>query len=176
MSVRPAGHPLRFTRFGPSDPLSRLRDPPAPPRLWQRKYLQQYLTDLGATTVVEEPEYFDSDFLAAYAAFYATTAVARSNRCRRLLFFGGKDVERRFRAAIRGSERSAEELERDFLGFCVVRPLEHAPLGRTVLRWYEDRARPERVRCARTYHVHVAGLTLSVEGLAWQQQDGGVAA
>jgi hypothetical protein len=61
----------------------------------------------------------------------------------------------------------------------VIRPIPAAPLGRTVLKWYEDREKletPRVIQPAREYYGHIANIQLSVRGLAWQQQDSAVAA
>ncbi len=48
------------------------------------------------------------------------------------------------------------------------------------MRWYPDDERykstPRVVEPAREYRVHLAGILLTVKGLAWQQQDTGVGA
>ena len=64
-----------------------------------------------------------------------------------------------------------------FRGFVVLRPI-RAPLGRTVVMWYPDDrvdVLPRVVAPCREYDVHVAGLRLTIEGVAWQQQDAAVA-
>ena len=52
-------------------------------------------------------------------------------------------------------------------------------MGRTVLKWFPDKSAettPRVLSSSRKYFVHIAGVELHVEGLAWQQQDTGVAA
>lgn len=146
----------------------------------QALYLRHYLGDLDATTVIEEPAYFDRDYLAEFAAFYGVSARGYSNRCRRCHFFSGKGVNRSLvKAALGGSRRALARLQDQYLGFAVIRPIPAAPLGRTVLKWYPDRPAPSPPRVTepkRAYACHLAGITLTVEGLAWQQQDTGVGA
>ena len=67
--------------FGPTDGLAKLRD------CQQTLYLRRYLADLGATTVITEPYYFDRDYLAEFAAFYCISATGYQNVCQRLHFF-----------------------------------------------------------------------------------------
>ena len=146
----------------------------------QVEYLRCYLTDLGAKTVVEEPQYFDRDYLAEFSAFYATSSKGYSNACRRLHLFAieEREVRRRVYEALAGDAVSLAALNEAYLGFSVIRPLEMAPLGRTVLRLYPE-THPDYPRVtepARPYVVHLAGLPLHVDGLAWQQQDQGVGA
>jgi hypothetical protein len=169
---------LRIARFGSGDPLATLDPSP------QRDYLRCYLHDLDVRWILEEPGYFDRDYLAAFKAFYGESARAYSNVCRRLGFFTAPECESEsdFRsmleAALAGGEDAANALKEGFRGFAVVRPV-RAPLGRTVLGWYpDDRAGvlPRVVAPCRAYEVNIAGLRLDVSGLAWQQPDSAVAA
>lgn len=135
------------------------------------EYLRCYLADLGAATIIEEPSYFDRDYLAEFSAFYSTSSRGYSNSCRRLHLFsiGVDSAHAHFHAALAGETPALVELQRHYLGFVVIRPIHATPLGRTVLRWYPE-TRPEipRVtRPAREYEVHLAGLTASADdGLA----------
>ncbi len=78
-------------------------------------------------------------------------------------------------------DRSAieQQLAKQYLGFMVVKPLPGSPIGRTVLKTFGPDAadgRRRRFGATRSYHVNLAGLSLSVQGLAFQQQDRGVSA
>ena len=165
---------LELHAFSTDDPLARLKRPGS-----QAAYLRRYLDDLGAATVLEEPYYFDRDYLAEFAAFYSTSAAGYPNVCRRLHYFSA-EIDRPFiEAALGGDVAASETLQRTYLGFVVLRPIPGAPLGRTVLRWYPDRDRdttPRIISPSRRYLAHVAGLRLQVDGLPWQQQDAAVGA
>jgi hypothetical protein len=164
----------RVYAFGGGDPLSLLPQSP------QVAYLLCYLTDLGAAHVLEEPNYFDRDYLAEFSAFYGQSARGYPNLCRRLLFFGAgaSDPSALIDLALGGDSAAEHTLQESFMGFVVLRPIPTAPLGRTVLAWYPDHPeKPARaVDPSREYSVHLAGLRLCVKGLAWQQQDTGVSA
>lgn len=169
---------LRFVRFGAStDPLLRLDRKLA---THQARYLRCYLHDLEAHTIIVEPSYFDRDYLSEFSAFYATSAAGYPNVCQRLHFFSRAITRDRFRRAAGGDPTSIETLRGAYLGFIVLRPIPGAPFGKTVLRTYPDDdalPRPPRVTLpSRTYEAHLAGLTLRVDGLAWQQQDAAVGA
>jgi hypothetical protein len=161
---------IRISPFGPKDPLTALD-------CVQAAYLRCYLSDMGCKTVVEEPVYFDRDYLSEFSAFYGTSTRGYSNRCRRIHFFGLKFQRATLREALKGDEKAVQDLQESYMGFAVLRPIAAAPLGRTVLRWYPEQTptRP-RVVSSRAYTCHLAGLPLTVEGLAWQQQDSGVGA
>lgn len=167
-----SGRPLRLTQFGAGDPLDEFAE------LTQAKYLRTYLSHLKAATVVEEHAYFDRDYLSEFAAFYATSARGYPNTCRRLHFFASEVTRASLRAAVGGSPRVRARLQKDYLGFVVVRPIRAAPFGRTVLRWFPEHtlATPRVTDPQRTYTAHLAGIPLKVDGIAWQQQDMGVSA
>lgn len=146
----------------------------------QVEYLRCYLSDLGAESVIEEPHYFDRDYLAEFAAFYSTSSKGYLNVCRRLHLFGLPlpELRRQFSAALGGDAGARELLNQSYLGFMVLRPLPVTPFGRTVLKLYPDRqpTLPRATQPARTYRANLLGLSLEVRGLAWQQQDRGVGA
>jgi hypothetical protein len=164
---------MNLHQFGANDPLAALANE-------QAQYLRCYLSDLGAKAVVEEPEYFDRDYLDEYSAYYSRVATPTSNRCRRLHFFSRPITKETLKAALEGAATARRSLQTGYLGFVVVRPLKHAPLGRSVIKWYPDNLKryegnPRITPASRDYVVHLAGISLRVKGLAWQQQDGAVA-
>jgi hypothetical protein len=146
----------------------------------QVEYLRCYLSDLGAESLIEEPQYFDRDYLAEFAAFYSTSSKGYLNVCRRLHVFALPllDLRSTFAAALGGDGGALKELNRSYLGFLVLRPLPITPFGRTVLKLYPERQPdyPRATQPARPYRANLLGLPLEVHGLAWQQQDRGVGA
>jgi hypothetical protein len=145
----------------------------------QAKYLRCYLHDLGARSVVIEPNYFDRDYLSEFEAFYATSAAGYPNICKRAHYFAAPVTRATFAKAVGGDEAARELVSSAYLGHVIVRPIPGAPIGRTVLKVYPDAAgiadgTPRIMEPAREYEAHVAGLRLTVSGLAWQQQDSAV--
>src|SRR5258708_8322784 len=166
--------PILLHVFGsPSDPLAQLSQTP------QVAYLRGYLADLGAVSVLEEQRYFDRDYLSEFAAFYAVSSAGYSNVCRRLHFFAPPTLHRvELESCVGGQADALSNFRSRYLGFVVIRPIPQAPLGRTVLKWYPDAtpATPRVVNPSREYECNIAGLKVTVTGLAWQQQDTGVGA
>lgn len=161
---------LGIYAFGDGDPLDNLESTD------QTRYLQDYLADLDVASVLEEPYYFDLDFFDDFCSFYGRSIRGYSNVCSRLHFFTGALDRVTLEAAVGGSSEVLKRLQHEYRGFTVVRPIPIAPLGRTVVSWYED-LRPGTPRVdepSREYETHVAGLTFTVTGLAWQQQDSAV--
>ena len=149
------------------------------PRTRQTLYLEGYISDLRAKIVLREPNYFDRDYLAEFASFYSVSSKGYPNICERLHFFSEKISRRTLIAASGGSPKAQNRLQDAYLGFIVKRPIPAAPLGRTVLKWYPDdfaETTPRVPASSRKNFVHIAGVELYVEGLAWQQQDSGVGA
>ncbi len=169
--------PLVFTQFeAENNPLIAIKQRLASD---QSHYLFRYLKYLGAKTVLIESNYFDRDFLDEFSAFYCLSAKGYSNVCKRLHFFDNENVSREmFQSALADSDNEKNILSSSYLGFIVIRPITDSPFGRTVLKWYPDNNlnTPRVTNPSRLYDCHVAGLKLSVLGLAWQQQDSGVAA
>lgn len=166
-------------REDPSDEPAKGQQADREPLDAQIEYLHGYLSDLEVTTALEEPYYFDRDYLSEFAAFYGASARGYPNVCRRLHFFRGPELDRSaLEAAMSMTGPALAELQERYCGFIVIRPIPGAPLGRTVLAHYKDRAprTPRITTPARTYSVHIAGLRLEIKGLAWQQQDAAVSA
>lgn len=72
-------------------------------------------------------------------------------------------------------QSAQKRLQTAYLGFCVVRPIPSAPIGRTVLRPYKDLA-SRIVPTAHVHRVHLCGLELEVSGVPFQQQETAVGA
>jgi hypothetical protein len=104
----------------------------------QGKYLRCYLHDLGARSVVIEPNYFDRDYLSEFEAFYATSSAGYPNICKRAHYFGSRVTRATFSKAVGGDAAARTLVEDSYLGHIIVRPIPGAPIGRTVLKVYPD--------------------------------------
>ena len=150
----------------------------------QMKYMGVYLDSLGCRTIIHERHYIDRHYIDDFSLFYARSLRDYPNFCQRLHFFSSQfDGEQWSESVQRANEGDRKEVERklatQYLGFMVIKPLPGTPIGRTVLKTLSDDAADGGRRqfgTIRTYTVSLAGLSLSVEGLAFQQQDQGVSA
>ena len=150
----------------------------------QTTYLGIYLDSLGCKTVVHERHYIDRHYIEDFSLFYSRSLRNYPNYCQRLHFFSSEFDGDQWSDFVRtandgGLERIEQQLTEHYLGFVVVKPLPGSPIGRTVLRTFPHRASDGRRRefaTIRGYKVNLAGLSLSVDGLAFQQQDQGVSA
>jgi hypothetical protein len=160
----------------------------------QLKYLAAYVASepIKCMSLLVEEHYIDRDHMEDHSVFYSRNLFPYSNYCRRVHFFGlpKEEVEARL-AALREVQRTKGDeacqkasgafSEESYIGFTVIKPLEGTPVGRTVLRSYptEKPGQPtyrRRFTCVQTYEAHLGGITLSVRGLPFQQQDKAVAA
>lgn len=135
----------------------------------QLGYINKYLTDLGTKTIVVEGNYIDRDFLDDYANYYSRCFVPPERECMRLHFFSQRFVQSDFESIILGAD-DAEKLISSYIGFIVVRPLPVTKIGKTCLKTYpkeQDRFYPT----IQPYNVNLYGIKLTVESLAFQEQD-----
>lgn len=138
------------------------------------KNILDQLRGNNAASVIVEEEYLDQDFTAVYSAFYATVFKRHTKLCRRMHFFK-EDVTTGIiddANALASSKRLGEIGERSYLGFIVIRPVPHAPLGRVVIAAPPSTAGAvAEVLVRAQYEVHLLGATLKVLGIAMTQQD-----
>jgi hypothetical protein len=146
----------------------------------QVKYLSSYLQheDVGARTILVEHEYVDRHWLEEYSNYYSTLLSPPRVKATRLHFFDVAWTLEEFKRLLSESMEAPGDstLNGHYLGFAVIRPLPGAPIGRTVLRPYRKNTDRCFAPAELVHRVHLAGLTLELEGLPFQQQDQGVAA
>ncbi len=146
----------------------------------QIEYLSEFLEDLGAKSLVVEERYIDRHFIEEYALYYARCLGNPRNYCHRIHAFSSdiddSTLHRSVERCVRGERKRVEAaLNRSYLGFIVVRPIPSVPVGRTILKPLQN-VLARHVRTTTRYKVHLLGLELRVDGLAFQQQDQAVAA
>jgi hypothetical protein len=143
------------------------------------KYITKYLEELEVKSFILEKHYIDRHFLEDYQEYYSRSFEPPASHCQRLHFFSCvvNELDKMLTDAFSDPNRRVEiekQLSECYLGFCVIRPLLSARIGRSVLRTYES-AGIRRYEVVRPYLVSIAGLSLAISGLAFQQQDQGAA-
>jgi hypothetical protein len=135
------------------------------------KYFDAYLNEISANTMVVEYVYIDGDFLDDYSSYYVKCFHAYERHCTRIHFFSNQFTKRKLNNVLRKTSASfASALQTAYLGFIVVKPLPRTVIGRTCLKTYSSS--PERSFLAtRQYDVNLFGISLSVNSLAYQEQD-----
>ena len=139
----------------------------------------RHLHILDAKSYVLEDRYIDRDYSADYLHFYAQTFRTYGRHCKRVHFFS-KDI-----LSLLHRPLSTEQLNKiqdladtNYCGFCVIRPLSTAPIGRTVLRGRVGNGfdREATVTCRADFLTNLLGIDLKVTGTAFLQQDARVGA
>ena len=139
-------------------------------------YLEGYLRDVGAKTILSERPYTDRDYLEDYAAYYARCHEQYGRRCARLHFFSSSFDAALIDRAIANDNKAIKVLQSSYLGFIVVKPLPSTVIGRTCLVTYSREVSGRAYPTTRPYKVHIFGIELEVDSLPFQEQDRDVAA
>lgn len=141
----------------------------------QIRYITNYLSGLGAKTIVCETKYIDKDYLADYQAYYATCLNCYPKHTARLHFFKSNFNHDDFLNWIKKNNiEKLKELNENYLGFSIIKPLPVTFLGKTCLKVYPKRI-PKKL-LLKTYKASLFGIQLEVESIAFQEQDKGVSA
>ncbi len=134
----------------------------------------RHLRVLNAKSYVLEDPYIDRDYSADYAQFYARTFRTRERYCKRVHFFA-QDISPLLQRPLSTAQlnRIGAFGEQNYCGFCVVRPLSTAPIGRTVLRAHVGNGfnMEATVTCRADFDAHLLGTRLQVTGTSFIQQD-----
>ncbi|WP_438006178.1 hypothetical protein WME89_47475 [Sorangium sp. So ce321] len=144
------------------------------------EYLNGYLEELQAQSILVESHYIDRHYLDEFAHYYSRSFNAPPSWCSRIHFFQdiSADALNSWLDSAYQSPQARDEAEAQlrlaYLGFVVRRPLSGASVGRTVLKTYPIEGR-RHYEVIRPYGVNIAGIRLEVQGLAYQQQDRGAA-
>jgi hypothetical protein len=135
-------------------------------------YFKGYFDAIGAKTIVVENAYTDRDYLEDFAGYYVRCFNEYPRRCTRLHFFTKRFNKAGFSRllAAENSPLTFDLLQQTYLGFIVVKPLPLTVVGRTCLRTYDHEGR-RYFPITRTYEANLFGLCLTVESLAFQEQD-----
>lgn len=147
----------------------------------QVAYAYNYLKRLGAKSVLLEFDYIDKDFLEDFTRYYAKRYRNDGHHCARMHFFANTIDHRCISSVLEGEENSqaiVDQMKSSYLGFMVIKPLPKTFIGKTCLKVMDDEvAAPGRKRrLHRPYEVDLFGIKLSVDSIAFQEQDKVVAA
>lgn len=139
----------------------------------QIRYLMNYLDSLGCKTVVCETSYVDKNYLDDYVSYYAKCFSDYSAKCARLHFFSSHFEHDDFKEFLSNSKNEVvSDLQDNYLGFSVIKPLPQTFLGRTCLKVYPDVMKKDDRHClTKTYKASLFGIDLKVKSIAFQEQD-----
>lgn len=129
-----------------------------------------HVMSIGARFIVIEKPYTDQDYSADFLGFYAAAFKSYPRFTQRIHFFK-EDVSEYFSGPMIDLVEMLSE-HQSYLGFVVLRPIKHGPIGRTVLpfpKLGKDLVVRPAARAA--FKVHLYGAPLEVEGAPFIQQD-----
>jgi hypothetical protein len=132
-------------------------------------YLYGYLNEMGCKSIVMEAPYVDGDYLDDYSAYYVKCFKIYKRKCKRLHFFKiniTQDELIRYLTTDILTALTKEQLQENYLGFSVIKPLPEAFIGKTALKTYPTGVR--NFPCIRKYLIGFLGTKLEIESLAFQ--------
>ncbi len=143
-----------------------------------RTYFEEYFSFIGAKTIVVENYYIDHDYTDDYSKYYVRCFAPYRRTCVRLHFFDVPFAHDDLDGLIAGSNSSLplDVLTDAYLGFIVVKPLPQSFVGRTCLRTYPTENTGRSYPITRQYDANLFGFRLTVDTLAFQEQDSVAAA
>lgn len=145
----------------------------------QIDYIYRYLKDLEAASVLLEFNYIDKDYLEDYSSYYVKCFSNNGHRCARLHFFSKEVTHTQFNALLQDcSTEAISNLNQSYLGYIVIKPLPKTFIGKTCLKSYPSfNLDNGNNRClTKKYNVDLFGISLSVNSIAFQEQDNVVSA
>lgn len=134
----------------------------------------QHVKAHGAIGVIIEDEYLDRDYSADFSSFYSKLFKPHSKICRRLHFFSQpvSSLAQVMEALAKSQAVENLGISGHYLGFCVIRPIPHAPVGRTMLVTPDSDAPFYREVSVRARNqAHLLGSTLETMAAPFIQQD-----
>lgn len=139
----------------------------------------RHLITINVRSYLVETRYIDRDYSSDYRRFYAQTFRTYDRHCKRVHFFAddiGEILDKEsWSERVSALENTSKT---SYCGFCVVRPLPGAPIGRTVLRAKgpAEAGLESVVTCRADARAHLLGAELDVTGTSFMQQDSRVGA
>ena len=134
----------------------------------------RHLRVLNVKSYVLEDPYIDQDYSTDYSQFYARTFRTHERYCKRVHFFSD-DISPLLQRPLSTTQlnRLRDFAQIAYCGFCVIRPLSAAPIGRTVLlaRLASGFDMEATVTCRADFDAHLLGARLQVTGTSFLQQD-----
>ncbi len=143
-----------------------------------KKYFDEYFSKLNVQSYIIEHEYNDKYYLEDFAYYYVRCFQHLDKTCSRFHFFQKDLTQLNFEDILcnNNTKYSAENLNDDYLGFIVIKPIPISIIGRTCLKTYpSDGKRYFPIK--RNYRVNLFGINLLIQKtVAFQEQDSVVAA
>ncbi|PSV98768.1 C39 family peptidase [Photobacterium iliopiscarium] len=144
------------------------------PDIFKKKqidYIYNYLKDLGAKSVLLEPKYVDKDYLEDFNNFYVKCFNNKGAMTARLHFFSIELTHKELDEILIQGDK-IDKIQISYLGFTVIKPLLKNFIGKTCLRAYPSIISSNHKKTIhRKYDVSLFGIPLTVNTIAFQEQD-----
>ena len=141
-----------------------------------------HLIACGVKSYIIEANYTDKDYLLDYQAYYSRSFKGLCRKTTRFHFFSKIFNVEHFNAILENnSTDQMKELQDEYLGFLVLKPIETSPgkkiIGRTVIKpkAYDDKFGSSIILSDKDM-INLCGIPLSILGLQFQSQDRGTSA
>jgi len=143
----------------------------------QSNYYEDYFSETRVKTIVVEAPYVDHDYLEDFAAYYVRCFHPYERHCARLHFFCEAFDDTDLSTCLSDPDPvRRRQLEKEYAGFLVIRPLPRSIIGRTCLVHYDSdgqrRHFPTTVPCK----ANLYGMRFQVDTVPFQEQDSVTAA
>jgi len=140
-------------------------------------YFLGYLIALDANTIIVEPDYVSKDYLHDYVSYYSLCHEKYPKTCKRVHFFSLPFSVQDFETWINNGIPSVD-IRNSYLGFIVVRPIPNTVIGFTILKTYQYSTGfgQRNYWGIKQYSIHLFGVELKLNSLAFQEQDSVVSA
>jgi len=140
-------------------------------------YLYEYLNGLKCQSMLIEKKYIDKDYLIDNQEFYIRCFSNYDKYCKRIHFFSDEilNIEQILKSAKEFRQDSTkvyyDNLQKSYLGFIVIKPLNQKYVGKTCLKNYGIEGGIRNFLAVRDYTVNLFGIDFIVNSLAFQEQD-----
>ena len=153
-------------------------------------YLKEFCRDesFHAKAIIVELDYIDRDFMREYSGFYSSGYQYFEKRTTRLHFFSQETSQADFNTHLTTDGTARESFGESYLGFTVIRPMPQKFVGRTCLKHYPSEKKGKikgesglevqkavletrHYPVTNRYRVNLFGLELTVDSVAFQEQD-----
>ena len=130
------------------------------------KRILQLVFCQNCCTLIVEHDFQDEYYQSEYDYFYERIHRKPCATTTRLHFFSEKITEE--------SLSNIEQYNKNYLGFCILRPFQHQRVVFAIIKPLEDTTKNKKIYilCQSTIKVFLAGKSLNIKGFPFIQQDG----
>lgn len=142
----------------------------------QLEYIYLYAQTMQTNTIIVEGDFLDKSYLEDYSSYYVKCFKKYQREVNRIHFFKNKFTKEDFDFILNNKlQDGIEALQSNYIGFTTIKKLPTTFIGKTCLKSLEPEGH-RHFATLREYDVNLFGIDLSIEALAYQEQDSTVCA